>query len=159
MDVVAKLRYLRISPRKVRLVLDLVRGQDLAVAETQLQYLPKASSRPLMKLLKSAAANAEHNFKLDPKGLYIKQAFADEGPKLKRFQPHAMGRATEIRKRSSHVTVVLASRSEPPPPTARGSTPKLISKKPGPTPSVATDKQPVKLATERGQKPNFDNQR
>lgn len=154
MDVVAKLRYLRISPRKVRLVLDLVRGKDLAIAETQLQYLPKASSRPLMKLLKSAAANAEHNFKLDRKGLYIKQAFADEGPKLKRYQPHAMGRATEIRKRSSHVTVVLASRSEPPPQASRGKIPKVIGDKPVSAPSVTTEKKPVRSAADRGQKRN-----
>lgn len=111
MDVVAKLRYLKISPRKVRLVLGLIRGRDLPSAERQLQYLPKSSSHPLMKLLKSAEANAVNNFKLDPKTLYIKQAFADEGPKVKRYQPHAMGRATVIMKRSSHVTVVLVSKT------------------------------------------------
>jgi large subunit ribosomal protein L22 len=110
MDVVAKLRFLRLAPRKVRLVLDLIRGQAVTDAEVQLQHLPKAASRPLLKLLKSAEANAEHNFKLDPKTLYVKQAFADEGPKLKRFQPRAMGRATPVVKRLSHVTVVLAPR-------------------------------------------------
>ncbi|MBI4425975.1 MAG: 50S ribosomal protein L22 [Candidatus Kerfeldbacteria bacterium] len=110
MDVVAKLRFLRLAPRKVRLVLDLIRGQAVTDAEVQLQHLPKAASRPLLKLLKSAEANAEHNFKLDPKTLYVKQAFADEGPKLKRFQPRAMGRATPVMKRLSHVTVVLAPR-------------------------------------------------
>jgi large subunit ribosomal protein L22 len=111
MDVVAKLRFLRIAPRKVRLVLGLIRGKAVTEAEVQLQHLPKASSRPLLKLLKSAEANAEHNFKLDPKTLYVKQAFANEGPKLKRFQPRAMGRATPVLKRLSHVTVVLATRA------------------------------------------------
>ncbi|MBI4089873.1 MAG: 50S ribosomal protein L22 [Candidatus Kerfeldbacteria bacterium] len=111
MDVVAKLRFLRIAPRKVRLVLGLIRGKNVTEAEVQLEHLPKASSRPLLKLLKSAEANAEHNFKLDPKTLYVKQAFANEGPKLKRFQPRAMGRATPVLKRLSHVTVVLAPRS------------------------------------------------
>lgn len=110
MDVVAKLRFFRMSPRKVRPVLDLIRGRAVEVAETQLQHLPKRSAAPLLKLLKSAEANAEHNFKLDRKNLMVKRAFADEGPKLKRYQPHAMGRATLILKRSSHVTVVLAPR-------------------------------------------------
>ncbi len=109
MDVVAKLRYLRIAPRKVRLVLDLIRGKQLSLAELQLMHLPKASSRPLLKLLKSAQANAENNFKLDIATLYVKQAYANEGPKLKRFLPRAMGRATPIVKRTSHVTIVLAT--------------------------------------------------
>lgn len=112
MDVTAKLRYLRISPRKVRLVLDLIRGRDLGIALQQLAVLPKRSSMPLMKLLKSAKANAEHNFKLDAATLFIKSAYADEGPKLKRFMPRAMGRATPVLKRMSHVTVVLGQRNE-----------------------------------------------
>lgn len=111
-DVVAKLRFLRIAPRKVRLVLDLIRGRNVLLAEEQLMHLPKISSAPILKLLKSAEANAQHNFKLDPKTLFVKQAFADEGPKLKRFQPHAMGRATEIFKRMSHVTIILGEKSQ-----------------------------------------------
>ncbi|MBI4093268.1 MAG: 50S ribosomal protein L22 [Candidatus Kerfeldbacteria bacterium] len=110
MDIVAKLRYLRIAPRKVRLVLDLIRGQSVTEAATQLLHLPKSSSRPLLKLLKSAEANAAHNFKLDPKTLVIKHAYADEGPKLKRYTPRAMGRATPLLKRLSHVTIILAAR-------------------------------------------------
>ena len=112
MDVVAKLRYFRVSPRKVRLVLGLIRGQRVLSAEQQLMNLPKRSSLPILKLMKSAAANAEHNFKLDPKELFIKKAFADEGPKLKRFTPRAMGRAAPVLKRMSHVTIVLAPTSE-----------------------------------------------
>jgi large subunit ribosomal protein L22 len=112
MDVVAKLRYFRVSPRKVRLVLGLIRGQHVLMAEQQLMNLPKRSSLPLLKLVKSAQANAEHNFKLDPKELFVKQAFADEGPKLKRYTPRAMGRATPVLKRMSHVTIVLAPISE-----------------------------------------------
>lgn len=111
-DVTAKLRFLRISPRKVRLVLNLIRGKDVVSAEALLQHLPKRSSHPILKLLKSAQANAEHNFKIDPTTLFIRQAFADEGPKLKRYEPHAMGRATVVMKRSSHVTVVLAQREK-----------------------------------------------
>lgn len=120
-DVIAKLRYLRIAPRKVRLVLDLIRGKDVLSAAAQLEHLPKGSSRPLLKLLKSAEANAEHNFKLDPKSLIIRQAFADEGPKLKRYQPHAFGRATVVMKRSSHVTIILSPK--------RGKTPAPIKPK------------------------------
>ncbi len=112
MDVIAKLRYFRVSPRKVRLVLGLIRGQHVLFAEQQLMNLPKRSSLPILKLIKSAEANAEHNFKLDPKELFIKKAFADEGPKLKRYTPRAMGRATPILKRMSHVTIVLAPVSE-----------------------------------------------
>lgn len=112
MDVIAKLRYFRVSPRKVRLVLDLIRGQHVLAAEQQLMNLPKVSSIPLVKLLKSAQANAEHNFKLDPNELFIKKAFADEGPKLKRYTPRAMGRATPVLKRMSHVTIVLAPIAE-----------------------------------------------
>ncbi len=112
MDVIAKLRYFRVSPRKVRLVLGLVRGQHVLAAEQQLMNLPKRSSLPILKLMRSAVANAEHNFKLDPKALFIKKAFADEGPKLKRFTPRAMGRATPVLKRMSHVTLVLAPVTE-----------------------------------------------
>lgn len=110
MDVVARLRYLRISPKKVRLVLELIRGRNVAVAEAQLRHLPKGSSASLLKLLKSAEANAQNNFKLDPASLVVKQAYADEGPKLKRYRPRAFGRAGMLRKRTSHVTIVLAPR-------------------------------------------------
>lgn len=120
MDVRASLRYLRISPRKVRLVLGLIRGRDVAIALQQLANLPKRSSIPLMKLLKSAEANAVHNFKLDTATLYIKSAYADEGPKLKRFMPRAMGRATPILKRMSHVTVILGQRGATDAPSGKG---------------------------------------
>lgn len=112
MNVVARLRFVRMAPRKVRPVLDLIRGKSLTLAESQLTHLPRRPSRVLLKLLKSAQANAVNNFKLDPKTLFVKQAYANEGPKLKRFQPRAMGRAHPILKRSSHVTVVLDSRTE-----------------------------------------------
>ncbi len=107
MEVRAHLRHLRIAPRKVRLVIDLVRGLPVDQAIDQLNALPKGSSLPVMKLIKSAMANAEHNFKLDPKTLRIKSIVTNEGPKLKRYRPRAFGRAAEILKRSSHVTVVL----------------------------------------------------
>ena len=107
MEVSAKLRFLRISPRKVRLVTDLVRGKTLAQAEAQLAFLAKHSARPVLKLIQSAAANAENNFKLKKETLYIKKIFVDMGPSLKRWRPRAFGRAAPIVKRSSHITVIL----------------------------------------------------
>jgi len=107
MEVRAHLRFLRISPRKVRLVIGLVRGMPVEQAVDQLTVLPKRASLPVLKLLNSAIANAEHNFKLERKDLRIKSIVANEGPKLKRFQPRAFGRAAEILKRMTHVTIVL----------------------------------------------------
>lgn len=110
MDVTAKLRYLRMSPRKVRRVVDLIRGMDVRQAQAQLQFLKPWAARPVLKLLNSAIANAENNFKLDPEGLYVKRIVADQGPTLKRFQPKAFGRADVIRKRTTHVIVVLGEK-------------------------------------------------
>jgi large subunit ribosomal protein L22 len=111
MDVIAKLRFYRQSPRKVRSVIRLLPGKTVSVAEAQLLYLPKAAAKPLIKLLRSAVANAEHNFKLKKETLHVTKAFVDEGPKLKRFRPAAFGVAHEILKRSSHVTLILSDGS------------------------------------------------
>ncbi len=108
MLVRAHLRFLRIAPRKVRLVIDVVRGLPVDRALEQLSVLPKRSARPITKLIESAIANAEHNFKLERKDLFIKSIVANEGPRLKRYRPRAFGRAAEILKRMSHVTVVLS---------------------------------------------------
>ncbi len=116
MEVRAHLRHLRLAPRKVRLVVDLVRGMPVDQAVDQLTILPKASSLPVLKLLNSAIANAEHNFKLDRKTLHIKSIVANEGPRLKRYRPRAFGRAAEILKRSSHITIVLEDSGHSAPP-------------------------------------------
>jgi large subunit ribosomal protein L22 len=108
----AKLRFLRIAPRKVRLVIDLVRGKDVMRAEAILKNTAKGAARPVGKLLASAVANAVNNEKMEKTNLYIKAITADEGPTLKRFKPRAYGRATEIRKRSTHVTITLAERKK-----------------------------------------------
>lgn len=110
MQVNAHLRQLRMSPRKVRLVADVVRGLDVAQADAQLAFLPKAAARPVRKLVASAVANATHNFGLNPANLYVVQVRVDQGPTLKRFRARAFGRAATIRKRSSHVAVVLGER-------------------------------------------------
>jgi len=103
----AVLRTVRIAARKTRLVLDLIRGKQVGEAISVLRFTPKASSPVIEKLLNSAIANAEHNYEMDVTKLYIAEAFADEGPTLKRFRPRAQGRASAINKRTSHITLVL----------------------------------------------------
>ena len=107
MKVRAHSRFIRQSPYKVRRVLDLVRGLPVEEAEHVLRLTPRAAAEPIAKALKSAVANAEHNHALDSEDLVIAEAYADEGPTLKRFRPRARGRATRINKRTSHITIVV----------------------------------------------------
>jgi large subunit ribosomal protein L22 len=111
MEVIAKANHIRMSPRKVRLVVDLVRGMDVDKAAAQLRFYRKDAARPVLKLLQSAIANAEHNFKLSSGNLYIAKATVDGGPVLKRWRARAFGRAAGIKKRSSHITIVLSERT------------------------------------------------
>jgi large subunit ribosomal protein L22 len=108
----AYLRYLRIAPRKVRLVADLIRGKKVDEALEILDFTVKKPAIPVKKLLLSALANAKHNFKKDEKSLYIKRITVDEGPKLKRWMPRSRGRAYEIQKKTSHVTIELGEIEE-----------------------------------------------
>ncbi len=110
MKVRAQAKYIRQSPYKVRRVLDLVRGLSVNEAELVLRHTPLRATEPVVKTLKSAVANAEHNHALDAEELFVSEAFADEGPTLKRFRPRARGRATHIRKRTSHITIVVSDR-------------------------------------------------
>ena len=107
----AYLRYVRISPRKVQIVCDLIRGKDVGTAVAILMQTNKAASEPLLKLLKSAAANAENNFGMDPSKLVGTEVFATPGPILKRMMPRAQGRAYRINKRTSHVTIAVAEKA------------------------------------------------
>ena len=107
MEARAILRYARISPRKVKIVLDLIRNKPVPVAKGILHNTPKAASELLLKLLASAEANAENNHDMDKDKLYVAECFATQGPTLKRIQPHAHGRAFKILKRTSHITLVL----------------------------------------------------
>ena len=100
-------RHVRVSPTKARRVVNLVRGMSAKEALTVLQFAPQAASEPVYKVLASAIANAEHNFQLDPDTLIVSRAYVDEGPTLKRFRPRAQGRAYRIRKRTSHITIVV----------------------------------------------------
>src|SRR5918999_2635002 len=100
-------RHVRLSATKARRVINLVRGLPAKEALTVLQFAPQAASEPIYKVLASAIANAENNERLDPDSLLVSEAFVDEGPTLKRFQPRAQGRAYRIRKRTCHITVVV----------------------------------------------------
>ncbi|MGH2319703.1 50S ribosomal protein L22 [Planococcus sp. 4-30] len=112
MQAKAVARTVRIAPRKVRLVVDLIRGKQIGEAVAILNHTPKAASIVVEKLLKSAAANAEHNYEMDLNDLIISEVFVDEGPTLKRFRPRAMGRASAINKRTSHITLVVSDQKE-----------------------------------------------
>ncbi len=110
MESRAQAKMVRISSRKVKLVIDLIRGKNVGEAFAILRLTPKAASPIVEKILKSAVANAEHNYNMDIEKLYVKEVYVGEGPTLKRFRPRAQGRATQILKRTSHTTVVVAEK-------------------------------------------------
>ena len=110
MEARAHLKYARISPRKVKIVCDLIRGKDVGTAMAILMNTPKAASEPLIKLLKSAVANAENNFSMDTGKLYVSEVYATGGPILKRMIPASKGRGYRINKRTSHVTLAVAEK-------------------------------------------------
>jgi large subunit ribosomal protein L22 len=103
----AKARYVRTAPRKVRVVADQIRGLEVEEAIALLEFSPRGASVPVLKLLRSAAANAENNYDLDPEEMRITGISVDEGPTMRRYRPRARGRATRIEKRSSHINVAL----------------------------------------------------
>ncbi len=105
-------KYIRIAPRKVRLVVDLIRGKRIGEALAILKFTPRGASPVVEKVLRSAIANAENNHNLDKDSLFVKEIFVDAGPTLKRFHPRAQGRAYSIMKRTSHITVVVAEKKE-----------------------------------------------
>ena len=111
MEARAKARYVRVTPRKARRVVDLIRGLPADQAKAALAFAPQSASGPIGKVLASAVANAENNHNLNPASLYVSEAYVDEGPTMKRFRPRAQGRAYRIRKRTSHITVVVESRT------------------------------------------------
>ena len=103
-------RHIRIAPRKIRVVIDLIRGQNIGAAYATLKFTPKIGSEILLKLLESAVANAEHNYDMNSDKLFVAAAYVDQGPTLKRIHPRSRGQAFKILKRSSHVTVVVQER-------------------------------------------------
>jgi len=110
MEAKAIARYIRIAPRKVQLVVDLIRGKQVGEAIAILRHTPKAAAPVVEKLLNSAIANAEHNHSMDVNKLVITKAYVDQGPTMKRFRPRAQGRASRINKRTSHITLVVAEK-------------------------------------------------
>jgi large subunit ribosomal protein L22 len=112
MEARAMARHVRVTPRKARRVVDLIRGLPADEAQAVLAFAPQSASDPVGKVLASAIANAENNERLDPDALLVSEAFVDEGPTMKRFQPRAQGRAYRIRKRTCHITVVVARMSD-----------------------------------------------
>lgn len=111
MEITAKTRYLRISPRKTRAVADLLRGMDVERARASLKFSPRGAAGPLLKLLDSAIANAKNNFSIQ-KGLFIKKIFVDQGPTQKRSRPAARGVTHPINKKTSHITIILDKKNE-----------------------------------------------
>ena len=107
MEARAQLSHARISPRKVKVVCDLIRGKDTKTARAILMATPKAASGILLKILKSAVSNAENNHDMDPDNLYVSETYANPGPILKRMRPRAQGRGFRINKRTSHITIVV----------------------------------------------------
>ena len=112
MEAKAVARFVRVSPRKARIVIDQIRGKDVVAAREILQFTNRAIAETVEKTLNSAVANAEHTQHVRPEALYVKTAFADEGPTLKRIRPRAKGSASPIRKRTSHITIIVAPREE-----------------------------------------------
>jgi len=135
MEIIAKLNNLRMSPRKVRLVANLIKGMDVRPAKMQLRFLSKRAAQPIGKLLDSAIANAENNFNLDKKNLYISKILVDSGATLKRWLPRAFGRATPIMKRTSRITIILGERT----PTKR----KRVAETRGKKKDAKSEKAPV----------------
>ena len=111
MEAFAYVKFVRMSPRKVKLVCDMIRGLDVKTAAAYLSQTSKAACEPMAKLLKSAVANAENNFNMDIEKLYVSQVFATPGPILKRVMPRAQGRAYRINKRTSHVTLAVTEKA------------------------------------------------
>ena len=107
MQAKAVTKYVRIAPLKVRMIMDVIRGKKVERALSELQYMPQKAAREVARTIQSAAANAENNFDMDRQALVVHTIYADEGPAFKRFMPRARGRAARIRKRTTHITVVV----------------------------------------------------
>jgi large subunit ribosomal protein L22 len=135
MEARAQARFVRVTPMKARRVVDLIRGLPAADAQAVLRFAPQDASDPVGKVLDSAIANATNNHNLDPASLVVAEAYVDEGPTMRRFRPRAQGRAFRIRKRTSHITVVLETVDAAP-----------VVKAPAKKTKVTADKAPAKKA-------------
>jgi large subunit ribosomal protein L22 len=152
MEARAQARYVRVTPMKARRVIDLIRGMQADEAQAVLRFAPQAASEPVGKVLASAIANATNNYAMDARGLVISEAYVDEGPTMKRIRPRAQGRAYRIRKRSSHITVIVSDGIAMAPkarPTAKAKADSKPAAKADPKPDVAeaAKKAPVQKET------------
>lgn len=154
MQVNARLRNLRMAPRKVRLVVNLIRGLSVDAALQQLQFCNKAAALPVQKLLKSAIANAEHNHQLDASTLTVAKITADAGITLHRFRPRAHGSAAPIRKRSTHITLILSDESPADVHAAQARKGKKSSKKEAVAPKAEVKKKASKSASKENHNKN-----
>jgi large subunit ribosomal protein L22 len=156
----AEARYVRVTPMKARRVVDLIRGLPAREALTVLQFAPQSASEPVYKVLASAVANAENNDRLDPDTLQVAAAFVDEGPTMKRFRPRAQGRAYRIRKRTSHITVVVESLAAKPKPAKKAAAKKVATPakadKPAKTAPKAEKSAPAKKTTAKKAAPKAE---
>jgi len=148
----AQARYVRVTPMKARRVVDLIRGQQADEALAVLRFAPQSASEPVYKVLASAVANARYRAeqesrRLDVEDLVVQTAFVDEGPTLKRFRPRAQGRAFRVRKRSSHITIVVAPRSDLEAPTTKKAAAKKSTAKKSPAKRPTATKTPAKKST------------
>jgi large subunit ribosomal protein L22 len=146
MEARAQARYVRVTPMKARRVIDLIRGMNAADAQAVLRFAPQAASEPIGKVLDSAIANATNNHAMDARGLVVSAAFVDEGPTMKRIRPRAQGRAYRIRKRSSHITVIVSDGVVMAPVAKAKPAPKAAEK-------PAAPKAPAKKAADTADKP------
>jgi large subunit ribosomal protein L22 len=148
MEARAQARFVRVTPMKARRVVDLIRGLPAADAQAVLRFAPQDASDPVGKVLDSAIANATNNHNLDPASLVVAEAYVDEGPTMRRFRPRAQGRAFRIRKRTSHITVVLETMDAAP--VVKAPAKKSTSSKTAPKAAPkATDKAPAKKAADK----------
>ena len=147
MEARAQARYVRVTPMKARRVVDLIRGLPTSDAQALLKFAPQGASEPVGKVLASAIANAANNHALDPRSLVVSEAYVDEGPTFKRFRPRAQGRAFRIRKRTSHITVVVSDEAEEiaPKPVKKAAAKQETAKK-APAKKSAEDKPAAKKA-------------
>ena len=150
MKAKAKLNYLHIAPRKVRLVADLIRGMDAKEAEAQLKFLTKRAAKPILKLLNSAIANAQNNFNIEKDNLFVSSIQVNEGPPFKRWRARAMGRAAPIIKRTSHINLVLETKKEVKPKKKSVAKPEVVKlkkteeiKREKPVEKVEEEKRPI----------------
>ena len=150
MEARAQARFVRVTPMKARRVVDLIRGLPASEARAVLTFAPQAASEPVGKVLDSAVANATNNHNLDPATLVISEAYVDEGPTMKRFRPRAQGRAARIRKRTSHITIVVESRR---PAAPKPAVKKAVAKKAADKPATEAKDAAKKASAKATDKP------